>query len=131
MRTWMEWPHGLGNTRRESLADHPLHQVDAGDLFGDAVLHLQAGVDFQEVKAAGVVVVDELHRAGGLVVDGFGQADGGGQQFAHCRLAGRGRLFDDFLIAALHGTIAFAQSATPSPKIWTSMWRALATNFSR
>ena len=36
------------------LAHHPLDQIDAGDFFGDAVLHLQAGVDFEEVELAGV-----------------------------------------------------------------------------
>ncbi len=31
-------------------AQHPLHQVDAGDHFGDAVLDLQPGVDLEEVE---------------------------------------------------------------------------------
>ncbi len=30
------------------LADHPFDEVDAGDLLGDAVLDLQAGVDLEE-----------------------------------------------------------------------------------
>ena len=31
-------------------ADHPLDEIDAGDLLGDAVLDLQAGVDLEEVE---------------------------------------------------------------------------------
>jgi hypothetical protein len=45
-------------------ADHLLDEVDAGDQLGDRMLHLQAGVHFQEVEIA-VLVDDELDRAGG------------------------------------------------------------------
>ena len=38
-------------------ADHPLDQVDAGDRFGDAVLHLETSVDFEEVELLAVAIV--------------------------------------------------------------------------
>ena len=74
----MERPRGCDVAQRRHLAgglpDHPLDQIDAGDFFGDAVLDLQARVDFEEVEVAGVGVVDELDRAGGAVVDGAAEA---------------------------------------------------------
>ena len=50
--------------------DHPRNQIDSGDFLGDAVFHLQPCVDFQKVELRGVVVVDELDRAGGAVPHG-------------------------------------------------------------
>ena len=35
------------------LENHPLNQVDAGDFFGDAMLDLQARVDFKKEEVAG------------------------------------------------------------------------------
>ena len=46
----------------ELLAD----QVHAGDLFGDRVLHLQAGVDLEEVNQA--VSADQVLDGAGAVV---------------------------------------------------------------
>ena len=56
-------------------------------------------------------VGDELDRAGALVADGFcrrdrGSAHGGAQGRAH---AGRRRLLDDFLVAALQRAVALTQ----------------------
>ena len=91
---------------RQGLAgggtQHLFDQVQAGDQLGDRVLHLQAGVHFQEVEAL-VLAGDELHRAGGIVIHRHGQGDGLG---AHGRprlrvQQGRRRLLDDLLIAAL------------------------------
>jgi hypothetical protein len=52
--------------------DHLLDQVDAGDQLGHRVLDLKPRVHFQEVEVA-VLVDDEFHRAGRLVVHGLGQ----------------------------------------------------------
>ena len=99
-------------------AQLPLHQVQPGDGFGHRVLHLQAGVHFHEVEAhlLGVVVAarlldDELHRAGAHVVHRLGGCHRGQ---AHLlaqlgRQAGRGRLFQHFLVAALHRAVALEQ----------------------
>ena len=75
------------------------------------MLHLQAGVDLQEVELAGVRVVDELDRAGRAVGDRLSQAHGGGMQSGALRVtqAGRGRLFDHLLVAALHRAVALTQ----------------------
>ncbi|KAG1247821.1 hypothetical protein G6F65_019957 [Rhizopus arrhizus] len=69
--------HHVALLDRQLLAGGDLqllgHQVDAGDHFGDRMLHLDAGVHFDEVEAA--VLVQELERAGAAVADahaGFG-----------------------------------------------------------
>ena len=58
-------------------AEHLADQVDAGDLLGDRVLHLEAGVDLQEGDRA-VLADEELDGAGadvaGLLEDGLGGA---------------------------------------------------------
>ena len=55
-------------------ADLGPHQIDPGDLLGDRVFDLDAGVDLDEVEAAGVDVVQELDGSGvevvGLARDG-------------------------------------------------------------
>ena len=56
-------------------ADLLLHDVDAGDHFGDRMLDLHARVHLDEVELA--VLVQELERAGAAVADlaaGFGAA---------------------------------------------------------
>ena len=83
-------------------ADHLLDQVQAGDALGDRVLHLQAGVHFQEIEVL-VFAHHELDRAGTLVLHGLGQGHG---LLAHgfaggVRDEGRRRFFDHFLMAAL------------------------------
>ncbi len=92
------------------LQDHPLDEIDAGDFFGDAVLDLEAGVDFEEIELLGVVVVDELDGAGGGVGDGLGEEGGGGLEAGAGFVgeAGGGRFFENFLVAALRGAVAFA-----------------------
>ena len=86
-----------------------LDDVDAGHQFGHRMLDLHARVHFDEIEF--VVLVQELERAGVAVADfpagpGAALAHGlallGGQ-------AGRGRFFDDFLVAALHRAVALAQ----------------------
>ena len=47
------WPNRhLSQSRQlaRRLPHHPLHQIDARDFFGDAVLHLQPRVHFQEIE---------------------------------------------------------------------------------
>ena len=61
---------------------HPLDEVDAGDLLGDAVLDLEAGVDLEEVELAGARVEDELDGAGRPVARGGAQPGG---RLAHAR----------------------------------------------
>ncbi len=65
-------------------------EVDAGDHFGDGVLHLDARVDLDEVPVAGIGVHQELDGAGVVVAGGAGQGDGGVGQSA-CGWRHRGR----------------------------------------
>ena len=90
---------------------HPLHQVHAVNLFGDAVLYLQAGIHFQKIKGVAVLVENEFHGAGVTVADCFHQCFGGGLQFAANRVGqvGCGGFFQHFLVATLGGTVALAE----------------------
>ena len=91
-------------------AQLPLHEIDAVDEFGDGMLDLQARVHLEEVVAAvgvehefagsGVDVADRLRRAH------RGRAHRGAQLR---RKRDRRRLLDDFLMAALNRTFAFAE----------------------
>lgn len=56
-------------------------QVDVGHHLGAGMLHLQAGVEFQEVEAA-ILAVEVFHRARTYVPDHFSQL--------HCTLKYRG-----------------------------------------
>ena len=81
MRNSKEWPRSCGVVVAELLAvgdaEHLADQVDAGDLFGDRVLDLEAGVDLQEGDRA-VGADEELDGAGadvaGLLQDRLGRA---------------------------------------------------------
>lgn len=91
-------------------AQLPFDQVMAGDHFGDRVLHLQPGIHFHEVEAA-VGFGDELDGARAYVAH---RARRRYRRLAHGaaafrRHARRGRFLDDFLVAPLHGTVAFEQ----------------------
>jgi len=85
-------------------------QVRAGYFFGDGVLDLDAGVHFEEVEFA-VAVEQEFDGAGVRVMHGAREANGG---FAHAvaqflaDAKGR-RFFDDLLVAALDGAVAFTE----------------------
>ena len=94
------------------LAQHPLNEVNAERLFGDAVLHLQARVDFEEVELLRRVVVEELDGAGVAIVDSAAQPGSAVEELGARRIvqSGCGRFFDHLLIAALDGAVAFAQS---------------------
>ena len=92
-------------------AQLPLHEIDAGDEFGDRVLDLQAGIHFHEVKMLGLVD-QELHGAGTHVADCPRRLDCGLRHPGAHLLAQprRRRLLDDFLMAALHRAVAIEQA---------------------
>ena len=114
----MAWPRNSTGPRQNvgqplalGDADLALDDVDAGDEFGDRVLHLNARVDLDEVELAGLVH-QELHRAGvGVARCGDGLA----QDRRHLRAqrvgdGGRGRFLQQFLMPALDAAFALAQN---------------------
>ena len=90
-------------------ADLLLHQVDAGDEFGHGMFDLQAGVHLDEVELA--ILVEKLEGACASIADlaaGFRAAIADARDEAAGDIGCRS-LLDDLLVAALHGTIPFAQ----------------------
>ncbi len=75
------------------------------------MLDLQPGVDLEKIKFVGLRIENEFNRAGVLVARGGAEARGTiPQALALCiGQAGRGSFLDDFLVAALRGTVAFAE----------------------
>ena len=88
------------------------HKVHAGDLLGDRVLDLQAGVHFQEVEPRVVAGAFEqkLDRSGVPIAGSPRDRDRG---LAHAPAAPasarRRRFFDDFLMSPLKRTLALEQ----------------------
>ncbi len=85
------------------------YDIDAGDHFGHRVLHLNTGIHFNEVELA--VLIQELKSTCSAITDidaGLGAAatDLLAQLFADARCRG---LFDDLLVAALHGAVALTE----------------------
>src|SRR5882672_5177572 len=83
--------------------------VDAGHELGHGMLDLNARVHFDEIEF--VVLVQELERARVAITDFPARS---GAAFAHGlallrRQSRCGSFFDDFLVAALHGTVALPQ----------------------
>ena len=104
-------PAHLGVVVAELLAgrdpEHLPDQVDAGDLLGDAVLDLQAGVHLEERDGA-VAGHEELAGAG-ADVPGLAQDRLGGLVELGHLLVGeerRGRLLDQLLVPALQRAVA-------------------------
>ena len=90
---------------------HPAHQIHTPYLFGNTVLHLQAGVHFQEIEALGIAVEHKLDGAGAAVIHRFGQFDRRcaeliGHAVGQVRRRG---FFEDFLVAPLHRAIAHTE----------------------
>ena len=89
----------------------PPHDVDAGDLLGDSVLHLNPGVHLDEVETARVGIDEKLDGARVLIA---GSAADGERRLAD-RVArggvevwGGGEL-DNLLMPPLHGAVAFEE----------------------
>ena len=101
----------LGVVVAELLAggdpEHLAHQVDAGDLLGDAVLDLEPGVDLEE--GDGAVLGDEELAGAGADVAGLAQDRLGRLVEPRDLVVGeerRGRLLDQLLVAALQRAVA-------------------------
>ena len=116
----MAWPTGsaawaaaASATGRQRLAGGQpellVDDVETGDQLGHAMLHLEPGVDLEEVEGPRVVP-EELGRRRVLEPTGGRHPDGqvvevtplGGRQ------ARRGRLLDELLVASLGRAVAFA-----------------------
>ena len=92
-------------------ADLRLDDIDAGDFLGHRVLDLDPRIDLHEIEVAGIDILQELDRRGTLVVGISGDPQ---TEFAQLspllgRQIGCRRPFDDFLVAALDGTVALVQ----------------------
>ena len=61
-------PHGKFGAGGDS--NLLLHNIHAGNLLGDRMFHLQAGVHFHKIKIT-LIIQQKFHGAGVLVVDGF------------------------------------------------------------
>ena len=88
-------------------AEHLADQVDAGDLLGDAVLDLEAGVDLEE--GDGAVLGDQELAGAGADVAGLAQDRLRRLVEAVDLVVGeerRGRLLDQLLVAALQRAVA-------------------------
>ena len=77
MRHSMAWPSELDRQRDHVLkslsrgdADLRAHQIDARHHLGDGMLHLDAGIDFNEVEIA-LFIHQEFDRSRVAVADGF------------------------------------------------------------
>jgi hypothetical protein len=95
---------------------HPLNQVDTGHGLGHAVFDLQARVDLQEIEVLLCRVVDVFDGSGRTVAHRLAQPAGGVLHLPANRLAdaGRGRLLDHLLVAALQAAVALAQGDDPT-----------------
>ena len=111
MRNSMECPlrDGVGVVERAALGEAELlaHEVDAGDLLGDGVLDLQAGVHLEERDGA-VLADEELAGAGADVADLLEDRLRRLVERAVLLLGEerRGRLLDELLVAALQRAVA-------------------------
>ena len=95
-------PHGDEDLRA--------HQVDPGDLFGNGVFDLDAGIDLDEEDLF-LLVHQKFHRAGIAVVDRPGQLQCVSIQavFGFLRHRQAGSDLHDFLKTALHGAVALVE----------------------
>ena len=106
----MEWPDDPRVVVPELLArgdpEHLADQVDPGDLLGDAVLHLEAGVHLEEGDGP-VLGDEELTGAGADVVRLAQDRLGALVEAAHLVVGQerRGRLLDQLLVAPLQRAV--------------------------
>ena len=86
------------------------HQIQTGNRFGDGMFHLEARVHLHEVEIARSIE-QEFQRSRTFVVDRLHRTRRDcAHALAQCGRYGRRRRFlDQFLMATLHGTIAFAK----------------------
>ena len=84
------------------------NQVEVGDLFGDGVFDLDAGVHLEEEELVGGGIDDELDGADRVVANLRGELDCCPTHFGFdiAREVGRWGLFEHFLIAPLHRALA-------------------------
>jgi len=90
--------------------DGHFDDVDACDGFGDGVFDLDSGVDFEHVEVL-FFVHEEFDGGGAGVVCGFDEFGGCLADFFDFFAfnAWGGCFFDDFLVSALHGAVAFVE----------------------
>jgi len=90
--------------------DGHFDDVYACDHLGDGVFDLDTGVDFQHVEVL-VVVHQELDGRGACVVGGLDEFGGGFADLFDFLAFDEwaGGFFDDFLVASLHGAVAFPE----------------------
>ena len=91
-------------------ADLQVHQIESGGQLGDRMFHLQARVHFEEVEV--LLLIDQEFDGAGIGVIGRLRDFHG--HFAHAAAHvgidnRRGRLLENFLVAALDRTLALAQ----------------------
>lgn len=112
-------------------AEHLADQVQAGDLLGDRMLHLEPGVDLQEGDGA-VLADEELTGAGPPDVPGLGQdrLGGGVEPVDLLRRQERRRgLLDQLLVPALQRAVAGGDHhhvAVAVGQALVSTWRGLS-----
>ena len=99
--------------QRFSLGDEDLgaDDVDAGDLFGDGMFDLHAGVYFDEVEIAGFHIHQAFDGARAFIVHMGADFAAQFADFGALLLAqiGGGGAFDDLLVAALDRAVALVQ----------------------
>ena len=59
--------NGICSARKHSAvssgqADHPFHQIDPTNHFGDSMLNLQAGIHLEKKEILLIFVIEKLHR---------------------------------------------------------------------
>ena len=102
----------LANAQRLPFgyADLLFDQVHPGHQLGNRMLHLDAGVDFQEVVIL-FLVEQKFHRAGIGIVDRLHHPAGGGAHLVpQCRIQRRrGSFLDNLLVPPLDGAFPFEE----------------------
>ena len=94
-----------------SKFNHPAHQINIINSFGDTVFNLQARIDFEEIESVARRVVYKFDRTGRTVRNALHKSQSSFmQRFASLfGQARRRRFFNDLLVTALHRAIAFTK----------------------